>query len=124
MAEVTEEVKHSRALLESAGLSGEEQVLMMETLDCLSQRLGALDSAVERRCDRMRSRMQDLTAFQVKVAPLLFIELLPGYRYHVLSFSFHRLSWSYSLLLLVRESFKYYRSWRGFSISLQKNSWR
>lgn len=71
VAEVTGEVSHSRGLLGSVvGLSGEKYSLMEDTLDCLSLRLETLDSAVERRCESMRSRMQDLTAFQVAAIPV------------------------------------------------------
>lgn len=71
MADVTGEVGHSRGLLGSVvGLPEEKQTLMEDTLDCLSERLATLDSAVERRCESMRSRMHDLTAFQVKAIPV------------------------------------------------------
>lgn len=66
VAEVSGEVSHSRGLLKSVvGLSGEKHTLMEDTLSCLFQLLETLDSAVERRCESMRSRMQDLTDFQV-----------------------------------------------------------
>lgn len=72
MAEVTGEVSHSRGLLGSVvGLPEEKHSLMGDTLDCLSQRLETLDSAVEHRCESMRSRMQDLTAFQVKAISVI-----------------------------------------------------
>lgn len=67
VAEVTEVVSHNRGLLRGiGGLQEEEQALMEDALDTLSRRLGALDSVVENRCDTMRSRMQELTSFQVK----------------------------------------------------------
>lgn len=70
VAEVTGEVGHSRGLLGSVeGLPEEKHTLIEDTLGCLSQRLDTLDSAVERRCENMRSRMQALTAFQVKAIP-------------------------------------------------------
>lgn len=66
VAEVTGEVGHCQGLLGSVvGLSGEKHALMEETLVCLCQILETLDSAVECRCGSMRSRMQDLTDFQV-----------------------------------------------------------
>ncbi len=69
MTEVTRQVSHSEGLIGgSVGLSEEEQTLMKDTLDCLTRRLGALDSALDRRCDTMRSRMQELTAFQVRIS--------------------------------------------------------
>lgn len=71
VAEVTGEVGNSQGLLGSVvGLPGEKQTLMEDTLDCLSQRLETLDSAVERRCESMRSRIQDLAAFQVQIIPV------------------------------------------------------
>lgn len=71
VAEVTGEVTRSQVLLGSVvGFPGEKQTLMEDTLDCLSQRLETLDSAVDRRCESMRNRMLDLTAFQVNAVPV------------------------------------------------------
>uniref|UniRef100_A0A672NJW8 Nesprin-1-like n=1 Tax=Sinocyclocheilus grahami TaxID=75366 RepID=A0A672NJW8_SINGR len=68
VTEVTRQVSHSEGLIGgSVGLSEEEQMLMKDTLDCLTRRLGALDSALDRRCDTMRSRMRELTAFQTEL---------------------------------------------------------
>ncbi|TSO25166.1 Nesprin-1 [Bagarius yarrelli] len=65
VSEITEELGHSRGLLGNVvGLPVEKHILMDDTLGCLSQRLETLDSAVENRCESMRSRMQDLTEFQ------------------------------------------------------------
>uniref|UniRef100_A0A8C7ULC6 Spectrin repeat containing, nuclear envelope 1b n=1 Tax=Oncorhynchus mykiss TaxID=8022 RepID=A0A8C7ULC6_ONCMY len=49
-------------------LCAEDQVLLEDTLDCLTERLQTLDSALERRCEHMRTRMQELTAYQVSEA--------------------------------------------------------
>ncbi|XP_073726049.1 nesprin-1 isoform X5 [Misgurnus anguillicaudatus] len=71
VAEVTKEVNHSQGLLGgTVGLSEDEQVVMKDTLDCLTRRLGTLDSALERRCDTMRSKMRELTAFQTELQHL------------------------------------------------------
>uniref|UniRef100_A0A4W5RRV1 Spectrin repeat containing, nuclear envelope 1b n=1 Tax=Hucho hucho TaxID=62062 RepID=A0A4W5RRV1_9TELE len=69
VSEVTGEVSHSRGLLgQPTGLCAEDQVLLEDTLDCLTERLQTLDSALERRCEHMRTRMQELTAYQVSEA--------------------------------------------------------
>jgi len=68
---VAEEVRHSQALLEAPGgglLGPGDQTLVEDTLDCLKDRLAALGSALGRRCEHMRTRMHELTAYQV---PLL-----------------------------------------------------
>ncbi|XP_059374492.1 nesprin-1-like isoform X2 [Carassius carassius] len=71
VTEVTRQVSRSEGLIVgSVGLSEEEQKLMKDTLDCLTRRLGALDSALDRRCDTMRSRMRELTAFQTELQHL------------------------------------------------------
>ncbi|KTF84425.1 hypothetical protein cypCar_00008835, partial [Cyprinus carpio] len=71
VTDVTRQVSNSKGLIGgSVGLSEEEQTLMKDTLDCLTQRLGALDSALDRRCDTMRSRMRELTAFQTELQHL------------------------------------------------------
>ncbi|KTF86539.1 hypothetical protein cypCar_00031778, partial [Cyprinus carpio] len=71
VTEVTRQLSHSEGLIGgSVGLSEEEQTLMKDTLDCLTRRLGALDSALDRRCDTMRSRMRELTAFQTELQHL------------------------------------------------------
>ncbi|MCJ8736789.1 hypothetical protein PDJAM_G00016450 [Pangasius djambal] len=83
VAEVKGEVGHSRGLLGSVvGLPGEKHTLMEDTLDCLCQRLETLDSVVERRCESMRSRMQDLTAFQTELE-LLFSDINES-KFHIL----------------------------------------
>uniref|UniRef100_A0A8C7KDH8 Spectrin repeat containing, nuclear envelope 1b n=1 Tax=Oncorhynchus kisutch TaxID=8019 RepID=A0A8C7KDH8_ONCKI len=65
--EVTGVVSHSRGLLgQPTGLCAEDQVLLEDTLDCLTERLQTLDSALERRCEHMRTRMQELTAYQTE----------------------------------------------------------
>ncbi|XP_039537650.1 nesprin-1-like isoform X2 [Pimephales promelas] len=71
VTEVTRVASHSQGqIASSVGLSEEEQTLMKDTLDCLTRRLGALDSALDRRCDTMRSRMRELTAFQTELQHL------------------------------------------------------
>ena len=69
VGEVTGDVSLSRGLLgrcAGVGLAGEDQVLLEDVLDCLADRLAALDSALGRRCQHMRARMQELTAYQVR----------------------------------------------------------
>lgn len=104
VAEVTGEVGHSRGLLENVvGLPEEKLTLMEDTLGCLSQRLETLDSAVEHRCKTMRSRMQDLTAFQVQAIQVI-AGGEPKYSVHqtfscdIICFVIHRLNWSLSSL--------------------------
>ncbi|XP_056332552.1 nesprin-1-like isoform X5 [Danio aesculapii] len=71
VTEVTQEVGHSQGLIRgSVGLSEDEQSLMKDTLDCLTRRLGALDSALDRRCESMRSRMRELSTFQTELQRL------------------------------------------------------
>lgn len=66
MRHVTEEVKVSQALLAgSSGLTHEDRVLLEDNLDCLKERLGALGCALGQRCDHMRTRVHELTAYQV-----------------------------------------------------------
>lgn len=80
VAEVTREVNHSQGQQEGAvGLSEEEKDVMKDTLDCLTRRLGALDSALERRCDAMRKKMLELAAFQVSVLGLVLLGMLQLY---------------------------------------------
>ncbi|XP_041710587.2 nesprin-1 isoform X1 [Coregonus clupeaformis] len=72
VSEVTGEVSHSRGLLgQPTGLCAEDQALLENTLDCLIERLQALDSALGRRCEHMRTRMQELTAYQTESQLLL-----------------------------------------------------
>ena len=70
MGEVTGDVCLSRGLLggcAGVGLAVEDQVLLEDVLDCLADRLAALDSAMCRRCQHMRARMQELTSYQVRL---------------------------------------------------------
>lgn len=63
---VTEEVKLSQALLAgSSGLTHEDRALLEDNLECLKERLGALGCALGQRCDHMRTRAHELTAYQV-----------------------------------------------------------
>ncbi len=63
---VTEDVKLSQALLAgSSSLRQEDRALLEDNLDCLKERLGALGCALGQRCDHMRSRAHELTAYQV-----------------------------------------------------------
>lgn len=65
---VTEDVKLSQALLAgSSGLGREDQALLEDNLDCLKERLGALGCALGQRCDHMRTRAHELTAYQVRL---------------------------------------------------------
>ncbi|KAJ0062831.1 hypothetical protein NL108_008118 [Boleophthalmus pectinirostris] len=65
---VTEDVKLSRSLLVgSSSLRQEDRVLLEDNLDCLKERLGTLGSALGHRCDHMRTRAQELTAFQTEL---------------------------------------------------------
>lgn len=66
MRRVTEDVKLSQALLAgSSVLKQEDQALLEDNLDCLKERLGALGCALGQRCDNMRTRAHELTAYQV-----------------------------------------------------------
>lgn len=66
MRHVTEEVKLSQALLAgSSGLRHEDRALLEDNLECLKERLGALGCALGQRCDHMRTRAHELTAYQV-----------------------------------------------------------
>lgn len=86
VTEVTRQVSHSEGLIGgSVGLSEEEQTLMKDTLDCLTRRLGALDSALDRRCDTMRSRMRELTAFQVGIRNQSALYMYATLQYHLSS---------------------------------------
>lgn len=63
---VMEEVKLSQALLAgSSGLTHEDRALLEDNLECLKERLGALGCALGQRCDHMRTRAHELTAYQV-----------------------------------------------------------
>ena len=63
---VTEEVKFCQVLLAgSAGLTHEDRALLEDNLHCLKERLGALGGALGQRCDTMRTRTHELTAYQV-----------------------------------------------------------
>ncbi|XP_076155328.1 nesprin-1 isoform X4 [Alosa pseudoharengus] len=71
VSQVAEEVSQSWGRLRATdGLCEEDQPLMEETLDCLSQRLRVLDSALGSRCDHIRARMEELTAFQTELRVL------------------------------------------------------
>ncbi|XP_029114386.1 nesprin-1 isoform X5 [Scleropages formosus] len=81
--EVTEEVGHSRQLLVDAeGFSGERQMLVEETLDSLTIRLKTLDSVLMQRCEEMRARLQELTAFQTELR--LLYNALTERKYQIL----------------------------------------
>lgn len=68
------EVRHSRGLLgQPTGLCREDQALLEDTLDCLTERLGTMDSALGRRCEHMRTRMEELTAYQVRLCGVIFM---------------------------------------------------
>lgn len=66
MGHIAEDVKLSQALLaQSSGLGHEDRTLLEDNLDCLKERLGALGCALGQRCDHMRTRAHELTAYQV-----------------------------------------------------------
>lgn len=68
MGHIAEDVKLSQALLaQSSGLGQEDRTLLEDNLDCLNERLGALGCALGQRCDHMRSRAHELTAYQVAI---------------------------------------------------------
>uniref|UniRef100_A0AAV2JAL2 Calponin-homology (CH) domain-containing protein n=1 Tax=Knipowitschia caucasica TaxID=637954 RepID=A0AAV2JAL2_KNICA len=74
---VTEDVKLSRSLLGgSCSLRQEDRHLLEDNLDCLKERLGTLGSALGQRCGHMRTRAQELTAFQsqLQLFQTVFIE--------------------------------------------------
>lgn len=69
---IAEDVKLSQALLaQSCGLGHEDRTLLEDNLDCLKERLGALGCALGQRCDHMRTRAHELTAYQVMLVFLL-----------------------------------------------------
>lgn len=73
MRHVTEEVKVSQALLAgSSRLRHEDRMLLEDNLDCLKERLGALGCALGQRCDHMRTRAHELTAYQVCLKPFMY----------------------------------------------------
>uniref|UniRef100_A0A3Q3K5V9 SYNE1 n=1 Tax=Monopterus albus TaxID=43700 RepID=A0A3Q3K5V9_MONAL len=45
----------------------EDQALLEDNLDCLKERLGALGCALGQRCDHMRTRANELTAYQTEL---------------------------------------------------------
>lgn len=72
MGHVAEDVNLSQALLaQSSVLGHEDRTLLEDNLDCLKERLGALGCALGQRCDHMRSRAHELTAYQVELVILL-----------------------------------------------------
>lgn len=72
MGHIAEDVKLSHALLaQSSGLGHEDRTLLEDNLDCLKERLSALGCALGQRCDHMRSRAHELTAYQVALVVLL-----------------------------------------------------
>lgn len=68
MGHIAEDVNLSQALLaQSSGLGQEDRTLLEDNLDCLKERLGALGCALGQRCDHMRRRAHELTAYQVAI---------------------------------------------------------
>lgn len=66
MGHIAEDVKLSQVLLaQSSGLGHEDRTLLEDNLDCLKERLGALGCALGQRCDHMKTRAHELTAYQV-----------------------------------------------------------
>lgn len=66
MKHVAEDVKLSQALLDgTSGLKPEERALIAGNLDCLQDRLGVLGCVLEKRCDHIKTRTHELTAYQV-----------------------------------------------------------
>lgn len=77
MGHIAEDVKLSQALLaQSSGLGHEDRTLLEDNLDCLKERLGALGCALGQRCDHMRTRAHELTAYQVMLVFLLKCSVL------------------------------------------------
>lgn len=69
---IAEDVKLSQALLaQSSGLGHDDRTLLEDNLDCLKERLGALGCALGQRCDHMRTRAHELTAYQVMLVFLV-----------------------------------------------------
>nr|XP_057913481.1 nesprin-1 isoform X6 [Doryrhamphus excisus] len=66
---VKEEVSLSQASLAGSSelLRQEERTLLQDNLDWLKERLGALDSALGQSCDHMRTRTQELSAYQTEL---------------------------------------------------------
>lgn len=72
MGHIAEDVKLSQALLaQSSGLGHDDRTLLEDNLDCLKERLGALGCALGQRCDHMRTRAHELTAYQVMLVFLV-----------------------------------------------------
>lgn len=68
-----EEVKLSKALLAgSSGLKHEDRALLEDNVECLKERIGALSCALGQRCDQMRTRTHELTAYQVYLILYIF----------------------------------------------------
>lgn len=66
MKHVAEDVKLSKALLAgTSGLKREDQALIEGNLDYLKDRLGALGCVLEKRCEHIKTRSHELTAYQV-----------------------------------------------------------
>lgn len=66
MKHVVEDVKLSKALLGgTSGLKPEDRALIEGNLDGLKDRLGALGCVLEKRCDHIKTRTHELTAYQV-----------------------------------------------------------
>lgn len=66
MKHVAEDVKLSKVLLVgTSGLKPEDQALIEGNLDYLKDRLGALGCVLEKRCDHIKTRNHELTAYQV-----------------------------------------------------------
>lgn len=82
MKHVTEEVKLSQSLLAgSSGLRHEDRALLEDNLECLKERLGALGCALGQRCDHMRTRAHELTAYQVFYTSQLLFNGISCYIY-------------------------------------------
>lgn len=66
MKHVAEDVKLSKALLVgTSGLKPEDRALIEGNLDYLKERLRALGCVLEKRCDHIKTRSHELTAYQV-----------------------------------------------------------
>lgn len=82
MKHVAEDVKLSKALLVgTSGLKPEDRTLIEGNLDCLKDRLGALGCVLEKRSDHIKTKTNELTAYQVCFVAL-HIQLKPQLKIH------------------------------------------
>lgn len=90
MKHVAEDVKLSKALLVgTSGLKPMDRALIEGNLDYLKDRLGALGCVLEKRCDHIKTRSNELTAYQVCFVTL-HIELKHSFKICIRKFAFYK----------------------------------